>query len=76
MYVVIGRSQWNFCDTAKAVLKSKGYSYVEYSVDSSSSKWVLTLLKLAQIKTVPQIFDGTGKHIGGYTDLVEHLKEK
>ena len=76
MYTIITREQCNFCDAAKAILKGKGFPYTEYNVHSPSSKWVLTLLKLTTLTTVPQIFDDAGKHIGGYTELVEHLKEK
>jgi len=75
MWVVITRDQCNFCDTAKALLKGKGYSYTEYNVQSPSSKWVLSLLKQANIKTVPQIFNPNGTHIGGYTELKESLIE-
>jgi len=73
MWVVIGRSQCNFCDTAKELLKAKGYSYTEYSVDSPSSKWLLSLIKQAGFTTVPQIFKPDGKHVGGYTELKEYL---
>jgi len=75
MWVVITRDQCNFCDTAKALLKGKGYSYTEYNVQSPSSKWVLSLLKQANIKTVPQIFNPNGTHIGGYIELKEYLIE-
>ena len=69
MWVVITRDQCNFCDTAKALLKGKGYSYTEYNVQSPSSKWLLSLLKQADIKTVPQVFNPEGKYVGGYTEL-------
>jgi glutaredoxin len=73
MFVIISRAQCNFCDVAKAALKNKGYSYTEYSIESASSKWVLSLMRLAELNTVPQIFDGKGKHIGGYTELLKYL---
>lgn len=69
MYTVITRNQCNFCDTAKALLKGVGQGYVEYNVQSDNSRWVLTLMKQANIKTVPQIFSSDGSHIGGYTEL-------
>jgi glutaredoxin len=69
MYTVITRNQCNFCDTAKALLKGAGQGYIEYNVQSDSSKWVLSLMKQANIKTVPQIFSSDGSHIGGYTEL-------
>lgn len=73
MWVVVSRSQCNFCDTAKTLLKAKGYSYTEYSIDSPSSKWVLTLVKQAGHTTVPQIFKPDGTHVGGYTELKDLL---
>jgi len=69
MYTVITRNQCNFCDTAKALLKGAGQGYTEYNVQSDSSKWVLTLMRQAGLKTVPQIFSSDGTHIGGYTEL-------
>jgi len=71
MYTVITRDQCNFCDTAKELLKKSGQSYLEYNVQSESSKWVLTLLKKANIKTVPQIFASSGRYVGGYSELKE-----
>ena len=75
MWVIITRNQCNFCDSAKALLKGKGYSFTTYNVQEPSSKWVLTLIKQAGYTTVPQIFDPDGKHIGGYTELKEYLLE-
>jgi len=73
MYVIITRDQCNFCDDAKALMKAKGIQYVEYNIQSSSSKWLLYLLKRSSITTVPQVFNTEGTHIGGYTDLKEYL---
>jgi glutaredoxin len=72
-YTIITRNQCNFCDTAKATLKGVGQSYVEFNVESESSKWVLSLMKQAGLKTVPQIFSSDGTHIGGYTELRDFL---
>ena len=73
MWVVLGRTQCNFCDSAKELLKGRGYTYTSYSLDSSSSRWLLTLIKNAGMTTVPQIFNPQGDHIGGYTELKELL---
>ena len=73
MWVIITRNQCNFCDTAKALLQGNGLPFVTYNVQEPSSKWVLTLIKQAGHTTVPQVFDPEGKHIGGYTELKEHL---
>jgi len=72
-YTVISRNQCNFCDTAKAILKGAGISYVEFNVSTDSSKWVLNLMKGANMKTVPQIFSSDGTHIGGHAELREFL---
>jgi glutaredoxin len=73
MYVIITRDQCNFCDDAKVLMKGKGIQYVEYNIQSDSSKWLLSLLKRSSITTVPQVFNDNGTHIGGYTDLKEYL---
>ena len=73
MYVIITRDQCNFCDDAKVLMKGKGIQYVEYNIQSDSSKWLLSLLKRSSITTVPQVFNTEGTHIGGYTDLKEYL---
>ena len=74
MYTIITRDQCNFCDDAKSILKGKGFLYTEYNVQSSSSKWVLTLLRKTSMTTVPQIFGPNGDLIGGYTELKASLK--
>ena len=73
MYIIITRDQCNFCDAAKALLEGASLPYTTYNVQSSSSKWVLTLIKQAGHTTVPQIFKTDGKYIGGYTELKELL---
>ena len=73
MWTMITRNQCNFCDQAKALMKGAGINYVEYNIQSQSSKWLLSLLKRSSITTVPQIFNDKGEHIGGYTELKEKL---
>lgn len=73
MYTIITRDQCNFCDSAKALLEGASLPYTTYNVQSSSSKWVLSLLKLTPLTTVPQIFMPDGTHVGGYTELKELL---
>lgn len=71
MYVIVTRDQCNFCDTAKALLRGSNTPYVEYNVQSKSSKWILDLIKKAGYTTVPQIWDKDGNYVGGYTELKE-----
>lgn len=54
-------------------MKGAGISYVEYNIETDSSRWILTMMKKTDLKTVPQIFSSDGTHIGGYTDLREFL---
>ena len=73
MWVVITRDQCPYCVNAKTLLRNKGLPYVEYNVQSGSSKWILSLLQMADIKTVPQIFLPSGQYMGGYTELKEYI---
>ena len=74
MIEIWGKTLCPHCDQAKALMKGAGINYVEYNIQSPSSKWVLYLLKRSSITTVPQIFNTNGTHIGGYTDLKEYLE--
>ena len=73
MYVIVTRNQCNFCDLAKEILKGSGIMFVEYNVQSGSSRWILDLIRKAGYTTVPQVWDSEGNHIGGYTELKEAL---
>jgi len=75
-YVVISTDKCEFCDKARDLLREKRVGFTAYSLNSPSSKWLLTLLKQAGMNTVPQIWDNEGNHIGGYTELAQHLKGK
>lgn len=71
MYTVVTANNCTFCQKAKSALSVAGLAFTE--VELTKTKWALTLVKKAGLKTVPQIFDGNGQHIGGYTELIEHL---
>jgi len=43
--------------------------YVTYNVEEPSSRWVLSLMKEANIKTVPQVFAHDGNLVGGFREL-------
>jgi len=73
MYVLITRNQCNFCDTAKALLRSQGLPFTVYNVQDPETKWLLTLIKQAGHTTVPQVFGPDGSYIGGYTELKDQL---
>lgn len=69
MYTVITRNDCKYCDKAKAMLDMDKIPYVTYNVEEPSSRWVLSLMKEANIKTVPQIFAHDGSLIGGFREL-------
>jgi len=73
MYVILGTTKCEFCNKAKTLLQKEGIGFMSYSVDTVSSRWLLTLLKQAGMTTVPQIWDNEGRHVGGYTQLKESL---
>jgi len=72
MYTIITRNDCNYCDKAKAMLELDNIPYSSYNLEEPSSKWVLSLMKEAGIKTVPQVFSSDGTLIGGYREL-EHI---
>jgi glutaredoxin len=76
MYVILSASHCKFCTKAKHLLREKRVGFTAYSLDDPSSKWLLTLIKEAGMTTVPQIWDNKGNHIGGYTELVQHLERE
>ena len=75
MWVIVTKNDCKYCEDAKSLLKEKAQQFVTYNVQQQSSKWLLSLLKMADIKTVPQIFKPDGTSIGGYTELKELLTE-
>ena len=63
----------HFCEMAKDLLKQKG---IEYEERNLAKDWkVQQLLEAVPgARSVPQIFLDA-KYIGGYDELVEHLKK-
>jgi glutaredoxin 1 len=63
-----------YCIKAKNLLENKNINYKEYKVGSNGvTKELIQERAGKPINTVPQIFIN-GKHIGGYTELVEYNK--
>ena len=75
MYTIITRNDCTYCDKAKKLLKHKGLPFVTYNIEETSSRFLLSLLMKAELKTVPQVFTPSGKHIGGYNHLETLLTE-
>ena len=63
----------HFCEMAKDLLKQKGIEYEERNL--AKDRKVQQLLEAVPgARSVPQIFLDD-KYIGGYDELVEHLKK-
>ena len=69
MYTMITRHDCKYCDKSKKMLDQEGIPYVVYNIENRASKWVLTLMKAAGIKTVPQTFSTDGNLVGGFREL-------
>lgn len=62
------KSYCPYCSAAKALLKSKGQSFLEIDVEHDEKKRDEMIARSGGRLTVPQIFIGE-KYIGGFDDL-------
>lgn len=60
----------DWCDKSKKAMTDRGWSYTEKVVGKDID---VKTFKECGHKTVPQIFDPRGNHIGGYEDLIEFI---
>lgn len=72
MYTVFGIEACPSCVKAKDLLNRKKIEFTYINLDEHPEKFE----KITQLglRTVPQVFDADGNHIGGYEDLYLHLK--
>jgi glutaredoxin len=54
-------------------LEKQGQKYVVINIKDENYPWLHTLVKMARLRTVPQIFTPNGTHIGGYENLFRHF---
>ena len=69
MFTVISRNNCPFCLKAKELLSGNGIFFREFNLEEEENRWLLSLVRQADIKTVPQIYDMSGRYVGGYTEL-------
>ena len=69
-YTVYGTPKCSWCDKAKGLLDSQGFSYTY--VDVSEDAEGLKKLKDLGLATVPQVWE-ENQHIGGYSELAQGL---
>jgi glutaredoxin len=73
-YTVFSKSGCDWCEMAVEDLYAMGERPIIHMVDKDHA--LRTLLLMAGLKTVPQVFSPEGYHIGGYSDLVDYLVDK
>jgi len=71
MYKIYSKAGCIFCDAAMELLDKHNIKYEEIKVLMNED--AKNLFKKNHWKTVPQIIDNEGKHIGGYTELKKIL---
>lgn len=67
MYKIYGQGNCPYCDRAMELLISKGiqFEYINVMEDPAA----LEMFRGMGLRTVPQIWDEQGNHIGGYQEL-------
>jgi len=75
MWVIITQDNCSYCDKVKELLDEHHKNFYTYNLSTSSSRWIVTLMKKANLTTVPQVFKPDGSLVGGYTELKELLTE-
>lgn len=70
-YTILSKDNCQWCEMAKEDLWALGEHIVIHRIDKDHA--LRTLMLMAGLKTVPQVFSPEGYHIGGYTDLVDFL---
>ena len=72
-YLVITKPNCEICKKAKVLLEEHDVTFTTHNLDHSD--WLKTLVNMADLKTVPQVFGYNGEYIGGYEQLKKHLVE-
>jgi len=54
-------------------LEKQGQKYAVINIKDENYLWLRSMIKLAGLRTVPQIFTPNGTHIGGQDNLFRHF---
>ena len=73
MFLIYGTKHCDYCELAKKLLTVHEKEFTFIDVDAGPAVKAAFFQKFQNVNTVPQIVDDM-KHIGGYNELVEHLK--
>ena len=71
-YVVYSQSGCIYCDAAMDLLDKHQITYKEVKIDNNDSE--KKFLRAQGLRTVPQVYNELGEHIGGFTDLKEYFE--
>ena len=63
----------SYCELAKITLMEQDHDFEVINIKNNAQ--ALAVLRLKNLRTVPQIWDGD-LHIGGYEDLKKYLKKQ
>ena len=74
MIEIYGTDNCVFCDKAKELSETYNKEYTYIDVTETEDTTAAFFKKFPNVRTVPQIV-WEGKHIGGYTELSEWLKD-
>ena len=73
MFKVFTQEGCSYCELAKIILMENDISFEIINIKDNEQ--ALAVLRLKNLRTVPQIWDGD-LHIGGYEDLKKYLKKQ
>ena len=73
MYKVYSQDGCSYCELAKITLMERNIEFEEINLKDNAQ--ALATLRLKNLRTVPQIWDGE-LHIGGYNELTEYFTDK
>lgn len=75
-FIIYGKDNCMYCTMAKNLLDRKGHTYDFRNMQKNPAWAIMFEDKFPDAKTVPQIVDPEGYHIGGFTDLEEYLRDR
>ena len=75
MFEIYGTTDCVFCDKAKTLLTTYEKEYNFIDVAENEDITAAFFKKFPNVRTVPQVSLSDGLHIGGYTELIEWLKD-
>ena len=73
MFKMFTQDGCRYCELAKILFMENDISFEVINIKDNAQ--ALAVLRLKNLRTVPQIWDGD-LHIGGYEDLKKYLKKQ